>query len=326
MIGSAIRDLTGTWSVDDLARVMDGFSHGRLVQCLSAATTGVNCALTLSDGRALQLVGAVLPDGSVQGLLLSDLPVETNAHEEPGPALKPVFQPILDLSAGHWVGFEALARWTTPDDRQHFGRALDDEGLASNMLIRSVDALSGWHTASGNTSWFVQVNLTGRDLEQDGLPDLLAALIDGFGLPKNTLRIELTEQAALRDSQRSIDMAKQIKAVGAGLVLDDFGSGHSSFSWLAQLPVDSLKIDPDLTRNIAEPRTRAILKSVTNLARDLGMTSTAEGIETPLQLEAAIETGFDYAQGYVISHPLAEADARDAVCKSGTAGSGLQAT
>ena len=89
----------------------------------------------------------------------------------------------MNLATRRWEGYEALARWTTPDDRGHFGRALDDEGLASNMLIRSVDALSNWHTASANSSWFVQVNLTARDLEQDGLPDLVAALIEGLASP-----------------------------------------------------------------------------------------------------------------------------------------------
>ena len=87
-------------------------------------------------------------------------------------------------------------------------------------------------------------------------------------------------------------------------MLDDFGSGHSSFSWLADLPADGLKIDPALTRRIGEPRTDAILGAVSNLAHSLGMTITGEGVEADWQLEALRRLGFDYAQGFAFSRPM----------------------
>ncbi|MEO0465180.1 MAG: EAL domain-containing protein [Pseudomonadota bacterium] len=317
--GSSVRDLKGVWSIASMARVLDGFSHGRLQRSLSPGMTIVNCPLGLSDGRAVQMIGAALPDGNLQGVLLLSEAGAVSTDVASGPDLEPVFQPIQNVSTGEWAGFEALARWTALRGEGD-GRPLDNEGLASNMLIRAAEAIARWQALTGNQSLFVHVNLTGRDLEQGGLPGLVSALIDGYGLPPGSLRIELTEQAALRDADKALEAARVLKASGAGLILDDFGSGHSSFSWLADLPADGLKVDPDLIRRMGQPRTDAILKAVNALAHELSMSTTAEGVESRHQLESARSFGFDYVQGYLIARPMPASaidDALNALSASG---------
>ncbi|MEL6568132.1 MAG: EAL domain-containing protein [Pseudomonadota bacterium] len=305
--------LRGTWSTDGIAPLLDGFSRRRLLLGLEGDGVSVNCAIGLADGRQIQLVGAFLHDDEAKGMVLSGPGRSTDADhvDTPGPALEPVFQPIISIANGKTVGFEALARWDADLTTITAAQRFEDDGLASNMLIRAAEALSNWKLASQREDLFVHVNLTGRDLEHAGLVGLVEALVEGHGLAPSTLRIELTEQAALRDAAEALKTAQALKACGAGLVLDDFGSGHSSFSWLADLPADGLKIDPDLVRRLGEPRTDAILKAVTTLCHDLGMTVTGEGVEAFWQMDQLKAFGFDYAQGFALGRPLTQAAALD---------------
>ena len=318
--GSPLRDLKGSWSQDGLASLIDGLSRQRLARSLDGGDISVNCALRLSDGRRVQLVGAFLSAGDAQGLILSDEETvdAAGAEQDPGPELDPVYQPIIALAPGHpIVGFEALARW-----RGEVTGRFDDDGLALNMLVKAADALAAWQASTGRADLFVHVNLTGRDLEEPGLPNLIATLIEGHGLAPGALKIELTEQAALRDVDAALNAAHRIKAAGAGLVLDDFGTGHSSFAWLADLPADGIKIDHALTCRSGEPRTRAILESVTQLGHRLGMRVTAEGVEIAREADALAQIGFDQVQGFAFGRPagLARSSARLAASRSGAAG------
>ncbi|MEM9738342.1 MAG: EAL domain-containing protein [Pseudomonadota bacterium] len=303
--------LRGVWSTDGLSPLLDGFSRRRLLLGLEGAGVTVNCALDLADGRQIQLLGAFLGDDEAKGMLLSG-----NGSDDkltPGPELEPVYQPIVSILTGKTVGFEALARWNIDLETIDAAIRFEDDSLASNMLIRAAEALAEWRALSGRHDLFVHVNLTGRDLEHFGLVDLVEALIEGHRLAPNTLRIELTEQAALRDATEALNVAQALKSCGAGLVLDDFGSGHSSFSWLADLPADGLKIDPELIRRLGEPRTDAILRSVASLSHDLHMTITGEGVEALWQLERLQGFGFDYAQGFALGRPLTRAAATERI-------------
>ncbi|MCI4644258.1 MAG: EAL domain-containing protein [Hyphomonadaceae bacterium] len=305
---SSVADLKGTWSLDGVAPLLDGLSRSRLQISLAGGEVSVNCALTLSDGRRIQLVGAFLNPDQAQGMILSGARMLGAAPHQEGtaPELQPVFQPIVAVSdTSRIMGFEALARWDGGADSPFASVRFEDEGLASNMILLAAEALADWHAATGRTDLFVHVNLTGRDLEHEGLVGLVQAVIEGYRLPRKALRIELTEQAALRDAAEALKVADALKQVGAGLVLDDFGTGHSSFTWLADLPADGVKIDPGLTRRTGEPRTEAILKAVADLAHTLGMSITGEGIETQDQLDALRRFGFDYAQGFAFDRPLA---------------------
>lgn len=295
------RDLAGDWSLSGVSVLLEGMSRGRLTRALDAGMGRVNCQLTLSNGRRVKLVGAFNEPGHAAGVLLQDEDGDME-QAEPGPDLQPVYQPIIDLSDGRVVGFEALARWS--GDGFERGDRLEDAALASNMLIQAAETLADWRQTPAQSHLFVHVNLTGRDLAQGGVPDLVEALVQGHNLPNGALKIELTEQAALRDASAAREVALQIKQAGAGVILDDFGSGHSSFAWLADIPADGLKIDPDLTRRLGETRTDTILEAITLLGRRLGMTSTAEGVESRADAARLRALGFDYVQGFAFARPM----------------------
>lgn len=303
--GGTLAEMIGEWSIDSLDQMMEGLSRGRLKTALSANDGPVRVPLRLSNGQDVHLVGAFMDGTEARGMLLTGQDViELDAEEfTPGPDLAPVFQPIINLTTGQIAGFEALARWdgkqgSIPPTRY------EDEALATNMLIKSAEVLADMRKISGRNDLFMQVNLTARDLARGALPALVEALINGYDLHDRSLRIELTEQAALRDEGDALAVALSLKAVGAGLVLDDFGTGHSSFAWLADLPADSLKIDHGLTARLGQPRTDTILSVITLLARRLGMTSTAEGVENRDDAARVRALGFDYAQGFGFAHPM----------------------
>ena len=172
------------------------------------------------------------------------------------------------------------------------------------MLIRAANELANWREQTRRSDLFVHVNLTGRDLAGGEVAGLIEALVSGHKLYNQSLRIELTEQAALRDFDEAIKVTRSIKTAGAGLVLDDFGSGHSSFLWLADMPADSLKIDPELTRRVGDNRTNIILEAVTLLASRLKMTVTGEGVENKADAAKLRALGFHYVQGYAFGRPM----------------------
>jgi len=303
--GSDLSELSGDWSIDALEQMLEGLSRGRLDRAFGPGDGPVRCKLRLSSGRNVHLVGAFVGDSEARGMLLTgdDLQEIDPNDLNPGPDLMPVFQPIVSLRNGQVAGFEALARWDDGDPTSPPSR-YEDEALASNMLIRSAEALARLRDVSGRDDLFMHVNLTARDLARGTLPALVEALMNGYNLPERSLKIELTEQAALRDAEYALSAAMALKAVGAGLVLDDFGTGHSSFAWLADLPADSLKIDHGLTRRLGQQRTDTILSTITLLANRLGMTSTAEGVENKEDAARLRVLGFDHVQGFAFARPM----------------------
>ncbi len=296
---STLQDLGGIWTLEAFSVQLDGLSRSRLGRTLEATSGNISCALGLSDGRRVQLLGQFDTTGLAEGVLAQSK--EKNKTAKPGPVLTPVYQPIISLHTGQTAGFEALARWTGGTDA-----SFEDPALATNMLIHAAQALSVWHKATSRKDLFMQVNLTARDLATADVADLIGELVAGYNLPSGSIRIELTEQAALRDMERALETVKAIKAVGATLVLDDFGSGHSSFAWLADMPADALKIDSSLTQRIGDTRTEHILEAITLLASRLGMSVTAEGVEDKAMIGRLRQLGFTYIQGFALSRPMEE--------------------
>lgn len=308
---SEFSELAGQWTLDAFAKTLEGLSSGRLRDALSPSASAVRCALNLSNGAVIHFAGAFLSEDEARGIILSDGHVdftEVNESEDVGPNLKPAFQPIFSLASGQTVGFEALARWENTKG-EPLAQRLHEDGLATNMLLQSAETLARMRQIPGAESLFMHVNLTARDIVHPDTPSLIEALINGHMLAPGVLRIELTEQAALRDREQALSAAIALKEAGAGLVLDDFGSGHSSFSWLADLPADSLKIDPELTRRIDDPRTATIIEAIALLARRLDMKTTAEGIEEKEDAATFRALGFDYVQGFAFSRPLSAENA-----------------
>lgn len=301
---TSLEMLAGTWMLTDFGLLLDGLSQRRIEHALGAGEGSIACELNLANGEKVQFVGAFSEGKDARGMLLSGSDGDDDG-DQPGPELVPVFQPIVSLANGAVAGFEALARW--PSDQapsEGAYREFNDKALASNMLIQACDALSTIRSATSQDDVFMQVNLVSEDLMNDSLIDLVSALISGHDLKPGQLRLELTEQAALRNTERAIKVAHELRGVGAGLVLDDFGSGHSSFLWLADLPADSLKVDSQLVAQIGNERVKTILEALCLLARRLEMKVTAEGVEDQGMVAILREVGFDYAQGFALGRPM----------------------
>ena len=297
----AFRDLAGEWNVDAFGVQLDGLSRSRLARTLVARAGDVSCALGLSDGRRIQLSGVLDDAGNGQGHLLCEAG-GSEALARPGPVLAPAYQPIISLRTGCAAGFEALARWE--GGAGDMDGSFEDPALATNMLIHATQSLAEWHAETGRRDLFVQVNLTARDLAEGAIADLIETLLQGYDLPPRALKVELTEQAALRNKEEALEAVRAIKQAGAGLVLDDFGSGHSSFAWLADMPADALKIDASLTARLGDERTEHILEAITLLAGRLGMVTTAEGVEDKAVVHRLRALGFAHVQGFAFSKPM----------------------
>jgi EAL domain-containing protein (putative c-di-GMP-specific phosphodiesterase class I) len=309
---SGFTGLQGDWALPDLDLILDGLSRGRLGDAFASAQGSVAVNIRLSDGRDVHFAGGFISPIEARGFLLTD-PEQSQidpADLEPGPDLIPYFQPILSLRDGRVAGFEALARWDTGAATRTPPSAYDDEALAPNMLIRAAETLSELRAISRQNNLFMHVNFTARDLGKPNLPALIEALMHGYDLPPESMKVELTEQAALRNAENALAAAYSLKKAGVGLVLDDFGTGHSSFEWLADLPADSVKIDPGLTQRLGQPRTDTILSTITLLAQRLGMTATAEGVERKEDASRLRQLGFDHVQGFAFARPMDAAAAR----------------
>ncbi len=295
------RLLSGDWALDDLSNVLDGLSRQRLRNGLETPNGDVALELVTAEGSVVHLAGGAVDDYWSRGVILS-VGETTKTEEETVAELLPVFQPIICLRSRRVEGFEALARWEGQEGAHN--PVGDTQGLASSMLIHAAECLAHFRKAARNPNLFVQVNITSLDLEDGQLTDLISALQSGHKYAPGSIRLELTEQDALRDTQQTLNRLHDLKAAGAGIVLDDFGSGHSSFQWLADLPADALKVDASLIAQIDNPRVETILEALTLMSRRLGMTSTAEGVEDEGIMSQLRTLGFDHAQGFALGRPM----------------------
>jgi diguanylate cyclase (GGDEF)-like protein len=233
------------------------------------------------------------------------------------------YQPILELNSGMLVGAEALLRW--PSD----GELLLPESFLTvaeeTLLIRP---LGDWalRTACAQAvvwqerfgSFRMSVNLSARQLAQPGLATEVAALLEASGLPPHRLELEITESTAMKDPERTRELLAELKALGVRLALDDFGTGYSSLSYLQQFPIDTVKIDRSFVASLGQARGGlAIIRATLAMATALGLRVTAEGVETPMQMELLRELGCHYAQGFGIGKPMAAADLDKLVRRAG---------
>ncbi|MAK60593.1 MAG: diguanylate phosphodiesterase [Ponticaulis sp.] len=307
---SVIPEIEGDWSLGSFAEVLSDDCGSAIGGVLSSATRRDRFSLNLSlrTGEDVRLIGSQMDDGHARGLIFAD---EASTDIPDTSELEAVFQPIMRLRDGTIAGFEALARWRCEDgelrragDMALGSDPLADSGLALKMLDQASDALANWRETFSQLNLFVQVNLTGADLFRADVMSKVESLVQSGRFPKNALRIELTEQMALTDFDAAVAAAAALQASGAALVLDDFGSGHSSLAWLAAIPAVGIKFDPDLTKLAGRPRTDTILSGISRIARSLGMSITAEGIEDFRHVQFLRGIGCDYVQGFAYARPM----------------------
>lgn len=306
----ALKELDGQWRFSEFLDQLDGLARNGAERAIRSPEMGqsIDHVFTLKSGSSARLIGASLDSGMSRGLIfsLSAPRRETHALDID---LEPVYQPIVHAKTGAIAGFEALARWRNAD-----GDLLSPEDLTTGkaspnwleiaplMINEAARALSEFRKTGGD--YFMQVNLSAAEIARGAIVQETEAAIKKSGLPQDALRLELTEQAALRDKDRGLAALASFRAAGAALVLDDFGAGHSSLAWLADIPADGIKLDAELTAIVNRPRGRTILSALIRLAKDLGMRITAEGVETREQADALSALGCTYLQGYYYAEPM----------------------
>jgi EAL domain-containing protein (putative c-di-GMP-specific phosphodiesterase class I) len=307
--GGPFASLDGSWTLQSLLDQFDGLARLRIASPLKAGRPGdpVDIRATLLDGRPAHFFGAFHDFGVARGLIVAGDAGPRTLHGEGN--VEPVFQPIRRLDTLEVAGFEALARFRSPEGKLVGPDTLVAQGgdtdwtaIAPVMLTRAAETLASLRNAGRDV--FMQVNLSAAEIARPELVEEVAEIIREAGLPHGLLRVELTEQAALRDFDGALGALAAFRAAGAGIVLDDFGAGHSSFAWLAEIPADGVKLDPKLARMIRQPRACRIVTALTALIRQLGMTVTAEGIEDKVIAEELHAIGCDFVQGYAYDLPL----------------------
>jgi PAS domain S-box-containing protein len=214
----------------------------------------------------------------------------------------PVFQPQVELRTGQIAGFEVLARWQHPGGEiiapDTFIPAVERAGLI-NDLTACILTQAFARAVVAQSSLRLSVNLSAMQLVNPRLPERLEATARAGGFPLDRLTLEITESALVDDLERARDAAQALKAMRCRLALDDFGTGYSSLTHLHALPFDELKVDRSFVNSMADRRkSREIVASVIGLGQSLGLTTVAEGVETPEQAEILFWIGCDLAQGW----------------------------
>jgi diguanylate cyclase (GGDEF)-like protein len=222
----------------------------------------------------------------------------------------PYFQPLYRLADRTTIGVEALARWQRADGvkplgPQHFIALAEQTGLIQ-PLGRSLLA----QACRQGVAWpglTISVNLSALQLDDPGLVPAVAETLHRTGLPHHRLQLEITESAAV---ERHSDVLRRLAELGIGLAIDDFGTGYSSLAALTTLPVSNVKLAAEFVAAIGRGsgHATAALRHTIRLCHDLGLTVTAEGIETELQERQLRELGCDFGQGYGYARPSPAAD------------------
>jgi len=224
--------------------------------------------------------------------------------------LRMVYQPKISFRDGCLRQVEALVRWEDPElgpvKPSHFVPLAEEHGLIHELTqwgLRTIlKQWLTWSEAGLDTS--IAFNISALSLQHLDFPDLVERMCRALNVPADRLVLELTE-GATQPLVKLMDALTRFRIKGIGLAIDDFGTGYSSLMQLRQLPFTEVKIDQAFVADVPHSRdSRLIIQAVTDLAHGLGLTVTAEGVETIEQLRIVRELGCDFVQGYLVSPPL----------------------
>jgi diguanylate cyclase (GGDEF)-like protein len=218
------------------------------------------------------------------------------------------YQPVVNLAHNKINGFEALIRWRHPEkglvSPATFIPLAEETGLIVSIgewVIRQACAIATQWPADMK----IAVNLSPVQLRSPGLLPTIVSTLATSGLAADRLELEITETVLLQDSEATLATLYQLRELGVHIAMDDFGTGYSSLSHLQRFPFDKIKIDRSFINNMADNVSSLnIVRAVAALASGLGVTATAEGVETQEQLEAIRSEGCTEMQGYLLSKPI----------------------
>jgi EAL domain-containing protein (putative c-di-GMP-specific phosphodiesterase class I) len=230
------------------------------------------------------------------------------------------YQPLIEIETGRLSGFEALLRWQHPElglvPPLNFIPSAESTGLIvpiGEWVLQTACRQSCAWTQEGFTPVPMAVNISVRQLHQRGLGETVMRILKETGLAPGFLILEITESAAMHNIEDAIEILGELHGQGVQIVIDDFGSGYSSLSWLRRLPIQALKIDRAFIQHIVDdPADAAIVRAIIAMAHSLNIRVVAEGVETREQLQFlhSLKWTFegilkcDQAQGFLFSKPL----------------------
>ncbi len=257
----------------------------------------------------------VLFKGSLHDMNADSLDLDSALHRAiERDQLKLVYQPEIDLRTGAVVGMEALLRWEHP----HLGVLSPGQFIAMAEESGEIGNIGQWvlETACRETleieaayppaaSLIVSVNLSASEFRDPFLAERIREALQASGLAPRRLRLELTESVLVEDVQATVAVLQGLRTLGVQLAIDDFGTGYSSLSYIQWFDVGTLKVDQSFVGRIGrDQRSNAIVDAIADLAGSLGMSLTAEGVETADQLAYLSAARYHRAQGHYISPPL----------------------
>jgi diguanylate cyclase (GGDEF)-like protein len=288
-----------------------GNSPRELLRCLHTA---------LFDARERGAATAIYESGRDEDhrrqlALLADLRRAIHRDE-----LELHYQPRVDLRSLQVLGLEALVRWKhaslgpiPPNEFVQLAERTGAIGQLTGWIVRStIDQMRHWREQGFDPE--VSVNLSAVDMQDPDLPDLILSALQKAGVPGSRLILEVTETTLMIDTDKASQMMSHLGHYGIRFSIDDFGTGFSSLAQLKRLPVDELKIDRSFVSGLQSDSDDVfIVRSTIDLGHKLGVTVTAEGVETPQSMRLLLDLGCDHAQGYAISGPLPAARVREVV-------------
>jgi EAL domain-containing protein (putative c-di-GMP-specific phosphodiesterase class I) len=218
------------------------------------------------------------------------------------------YQPLICVRDRSLTGFEALLRWRHPTR----GIVPPSEFITIAEEIGIISEIGSWvlrQACTDAAAWpdhlRVSVNLSSRQFRGHTLMQAVTDAIQTCGLDPSRLELEITESVPLRQDQATLSILHDLHALGTRIALDDFGTGYSSLSYLLGFPFDTIKIDRSFVSELERrPESAAIIRGIINLAANLRISVTAEGVETEAQLDFLADAGCNEVQGYLISMPV----------------------
>jgi diguanylate cyclase (GGDEF)-like protein len=218
------------------------------------------------------------------------------------------YQPVVNLASNEISGFEALIRWNHPEK----GIVAPAAFIPLAEEIGFIVPLGEWvirQACATAAQWpgelHVAVNISAVQFRSPGLMQVIVGALAASGLQPTRLEIEITETVLLQNKETTLALLHQLRALGIRIAMDDFGTGYSSLTYLQCFPFDKIKIDRSFVKDITENTgSLNIVRAVAALANGMGMTATAEGVETSEQLDKITSEGCTEMQGYLFSRPL----------------------
>ncbi len=240
-----------------------------------------------------------------------------------------VYQPIVRLPHASVVGMEALVRWSHPThgviSPVKFIPLAEESGLISEIgdwvLEEAVGQFAAWrHQMPEMADLYVSVNLSGAQLHDDQIVDRVADVLSVHRLDGPSLCLELTESVVMEDPAAAAVILAGLRRLGVRIAIDDFGSEYSSLAYLKRFPTTTLKIDKSFVDSLVKDDSAdaTLIATIVAMARALGITTVAEGVETQVQATRLMELGCDTVQGYLYSRPVGADRLPEVVASLGT--------